>query len=457
MVAGDPNGRSRDAAWADFDNDGWLDLFVAYDDVIAPGNQLFRNKQDGTFVDVASTAGVNSIGAGFNANWGDYNRDGWPDLFLVRTGVPPTVAQPDVLYRNNKDHTFTDVTAGVGIVDTAQGSDAVWGDFNNDGWLDLYVVGLTGINHLFQNDQDGTFTDISVASGTNDVFGTARAVTVGDYDNDGRLDIFVACAVQTGVPDADIDVLFHNDGGSPPFFSYASDIAGVEDPAILNGLSTAFGDYTEDGALDLLVGNEGSVSNILWRNLANKNDALIVRLVGTISNSLGIGARVEVTADLDGSGPMAPVIQTREILGGSKGQAPIEAHFGLGFPNVENLQVNALKVFWPTSSLTQEFVDGLASNQIITIFEGAPGMSVTRVTPNSGPIGGGTTVVITGTNFESNATVRFGNVSQTIIPPVLHNRITVTPCVPMMCETGPTLGISVQGWETLTDVPRERS
>jgi len=414
-VAGRANGRSRDAAWADFDNDGWLDLFVAYDDTSGP-NQLFRNQQDGTFIDVAAMAGVNNTGSGFNANWADCNMDGWPDLYLVRSG-----AQSDILYKNNNG-TFSDVTVAAGITDTAQGTDAVWGDFNNDGWPDLYVVGLTGLNHLFQNDQDDTFLDISTSSGTGDTFGVARAAAVADYDNDGRLDIFVAQAFDGINPGTEIDFLFHNDGGNPPTFSDGTFDAGVDDG--LNGLSAAFGDYTGSGAPDLFVGNGGSSANVLWQNQANRNDWLVVQLVGDISNRLGIGARVSVTADLDGSGPMSPVTQTREMIGGSKGQNPVELDFGLGRANVETLQVNALTVVWPTSSLTQSFTDGLAPNQILTVFEGAPRISVTRVSPSSGGIGGGTPVVITGMNFESNATVKFGGTTATITSPVLNNRIT---------------------------------
>jgi len=416
-VAGRTNGRSRDAAWADYNNDGWLDLFVAYDDLAGP-NQLFRNRQDGTFTEVASTAGVNNTGSGFNCNWADFNRDGWPDLFLVRSG-----AQSDILYKNNADGTFSDVTVSAGITDTAQGADAVWGDFNNDGWPDLYVVGLTGINHLFQNDLDGTFTDVSVVSGTNDTFGAARGAAVADFDSDGRLDIFVAQAFD-GRTDSQIDFLFHNDGGGTPAFSDSTFNSGVDDP--FNGLSAAFGDYTGNGAADLFVGNAGSGNDVLWENQANRNNSLVVQLVGTISNRLGIGARVVVTADLDGAGPMPAVTQTKEMIGGSKGQNPVELHFGLGRANVENLQVDALTVFWPASALTQMFLDGLAPNQVLTIFEGAPGVSITRVSPSSGPTAGGTTVVITGMNFEPDATVKFGGLSATVLPPVLGNRITAT-------------------------------
>ncbi len=423
-VAGRSNGRSRDAAWADFDNDGWLDLFVAHDDLFGP-NLLFRNQRDGTFVEVASSAGLDNVGCGFNANWADYNRDGWSDLFLVRSSVQCDPSfESDILYRNEGNSTFTDVTTFAGIVDTAEGTDAVWVDFNNDGWPDLYVVGETGINHLFQNDQDGTFTDISSSSGTGNSLGVAKAVTAADYDNDGRLDIFVAQAFDGVNSGTEIDFLFHNQGGDPPTFGDGTFDAGVNDP--FDGLSAAFGDYTSNGAPDLIVGNVGGFNNVLWQNQANRNNSLVVQLVGTISNRLGIGARVSVTADLDGTGPMPPVTQTREMTGGSKSQNPVELHFGLGRANVEALQVDAVRVFWPASSFLQEFEDGLAPNQILTIFEGAPGISVTNVAPGSGPTAGGTTVVITGMNFEPDATVKFGGLSGTVVAPVFSNRITAT-------------------------------
>ena len=105
-------GRTRDAAWADFDNDGFLDLFVAFDDQIQGRNQLFHNNGNGTFADVAAQAGVADLGAALNVNWADFNTDGWPDLFVVKGGT-----QPDILYRNDQDGTFTDVTASSGVTD----------------------------------------------------------------------------------------------------------------------------------------------------------------------------------------------------------------------------------------------------------------------------------------------------------------------------------------------------
>jgi hypothetical protein len=415
-VAGRSNGRSRDASWADYDNDGFLDLFVAYDDLLGP-NQLFRNLGDGRFVDVAQSAGVDNVGRALNANWGDYNGDGFQDLYLVRSGT-----DTDILYRNDGDGSFTDATTLAGITDTAQGADAAWGDFNNDEFLDLYVVGLSGLNRLFLNDGDGTFTDVSTASGTNNTFGSARAVSLADFDNDGDLDIFVAQAFD-GRQDSQIDFLFRNTGGGPPFFSDATFDAGVFDN--LNGLAAAFGDYTADGVQDLMVGNAQTAGDILWFNAADRHDWLVVKLVGSASNRAGIGARVSVTADLDGNENTPPVTQSRQVFGGSKGQSPVQAVFGLGRTRPETKSVNELTVFWPSGLVSGPFLS-LARNQVVTVFEAPPGILVSRVTPGSGPGAGGTTVVVSGENFDPDAVVRFGGTQASVVSRTGTNSITVT-------------------------------
>lgn len=414
-VAGRSNGRSRDAAWADFDQDGFLDLFVAYDDLAGP-NQLFRNNHNGAFTDVAAGVGLANVGSGFNANWGDFNNDGWPDLFLVRSGT-----QSDILYKNNGDGTFLDFTPGSGIVDTAQGTDAVWGDFNNDGFLDLYVVGATGINHLFRNNGGTSFTDTStpptVANAGNS-FGSTQGATVGDLDNDGDLDIVVVQSFD-GRAGSQQDVVFRNDGGVPLTF------AGFAFQDAYNSYAACFGDYSGDGAPDLFTGNVGSGTDVLWLNAANRNDALVVLLHGTKSNRLGIGVRVSVTADLDGNPATTAVTQTREMIGGSKGQNPIEISFGLGRTAVETRKVDNLTIVWPRSGIMQSFPN-LAVNQVITVIEGTQGLIISSVSPSSGTIAGGTTVVVTGLNFDPDAEVRFGGLLTPVTSRSGSTSITVT-------------------------------
>ena len=413
-VAGRSNGRSRDAAWADYDNDGFLDLFIAYDDLAGP-NQLFRNQGNGQFVDVAAIAGVNNTGSGFNANWADFDNDGWMDLFVVRSGT-----MSDILYRNNANGTFTDVTAAMGIIDTAQGRDAVWGDLNNDGFMDLYVVGATGINHVFLNNAGTGFTDASSpptfanAGFTN---GASQGAAVADIDNDGDLDLAVVQSLLTGGTREDL--LFQNNGGSPPTFTAFTFGDNVDANA------AAFGDYSGDGTPDLFVGGVGAQSDFLWLNGANRNNWMVVRLIGSTSNRMGVGARVQVTADLDGDGGAPPVTQMKQVLAGSKGQGPIEVAFGLGRASVEQRRVDNLTVIWPRSGITQTFTD-LATDQIIKVQEGPLSLVVSRITPSSGTTAGGTVVVISGDNFDSDAIVTFDGISATVTPPVSTRSITVT-------------------------------
>jgi len=418
-VAGRASGSgARDAAWADYDNDGFLDLFVANDDA-SHTDQLLHNNKNGMFTDVTTGSGITNLGITVNANWGDFDGDGYPDLFLVRSGT-----QSDILYRNNQNGTFTDVTASSGILDTPQGTDAVWGDFNNDGRLDLYVIGATGVNHIFQhNAGTNTFTDISTPGSfqnAGNTFGSAQAAAVGDLDNDGRLDIFIAQA-NDGRTNSWLDIYLQNNGGSPPTFNPFT----TNDPSTFSGTAVAFGDYTRDGNPDFFVGGLSSGTDYLTRNLANRNDWLIVRLVGRMSNRLGIGARVSVTADLDGDPGTPDVTQTREIIGGSKGQSAIEADFGLGRTAVERRKVSNLTVFWPTSGTTQSF-NNLAVDQIITVFEGPANLTVTSVAPSSGPAAGGTTVVVSGENFAPDATVTIGGVLVAVVNRTGTTSITVT-------------------------------
>lgn len=185
------------ALFADYDNDGDKDLFVSR--TFQP-NQLFRNKGDGTFEDVTTPAGIGADNYTTVGSWADYNNDGWLDLYVgryldPRQHIPTTFyarnGEPDQLYRNNGDGTFTNVTgvAGVGEVGLCLGT--AFGDYNDDGYPDLYVSNDFGRKTLYRNNRDGTFTDVTVATGTL-AYGAGMSSTIGDYDNDGRLDLYVA-------------------------------------------------------------------------------------------------------------------------------------------------------------------------------------------------------------------------------------------------------------------------
>jgi hypothetical protein len=183
--------------FADYDNDGFKDLFVSR---TFKHNQLFHNNGDGTFTDVTATSKIGEDCCTTVASWGDYDNDGLLDLYVgryldPRIKIPTTFyarnGEPNSLYHNNGDGTFTDVTAKAGVGDTGLCLGTVWADYDDDGYPDLYVVNDFGRKTLFHNNRNGTFTDVTVASGTLD-YGAGMSAAAGDYDNDGRLDFYVA-------------------------------------------------------------------------------------------------------------------------------------------------------------------------------------------------------------------------------------------------------------------------
>jgi ASPIC/UnbV protein/VCBS repeat protein len=184
------------ATFADYDNDGYKDLFVSR--TFQP-NQLFRNNRDGTFTDVTRESGLGEDCCTTVAGWGDYDNDGFLDLYLgryldPRKDIPTTFyarnGEPNQLYHNNGDGTFTNVTERAGVGDRGLCLGVVWGDYNDDGFPDLYVVNDFGRKTLYQNQGDGTFRDVTVKSNTL-AYGAGMSASFVDYDNDGKFDYYV--------------------------------------------------------------------------------------------------------------------------------------------------------------------------------------------------------------------------------------------------------------------------
>ena len=184
------------ALFADYDNDGYKDLFVSR--TFKP-NQLFHNNGDGTFTDVTAQSGLGEDSCTTVAAWADYDNDGYLDLYVgrymdPRTNIPTTFyarnGEPNQLYHNNGDGTFTNVTRKAGVGDKGLCLGAVWGDFNDDGFPDLYVANDFGRKTLYRNNGDGTFTDITVRSKTL-AYGAGMSASFVDYDNDGKFDFYV--------------------------------------------------------------------------------------------------------------------------------------------------------------------------------------------------------------------------------------------------------------------------
>ena len=223
----------------DFDGDGLLDVFFTSVNYCSPA-RLFRNQGDGTFEDISTAAGLLAQTGGLNAIQTDYNNDGRPDIFVMRGGWE--VAMRNSLLRNNPDGTFTDVTRDAGLSDGKSSTHSVaWADFDNDGWLDVFVGHELSPSQLFRNRGDGTFEDVTAHAGVGATAFTKGAV-FGDYDNDGYPDLYVSNMFGD-------NFLYHNNRDGT--FTDVAGAAHVQKPFI--SFPTWFFDYDNDGWLDIFV------------------------------------------------------------------------------------------------------------------------------------------------------------------------------------------------------------
>ena len=447
-------------AVADFDNDGRLDLFVTG----YGGTALYRNLGNCKFEDVTERAGLKVDGLTTGAAWADYDRDGFVDLFvaryvhvdlnklpepgsdqhncrykglLVQCGPWGMEGETDFLFHNRGDGTFEDVSKKAGVSDPAKhyGLGAVWGDYDNDGWPDLYVANDAGPNYLYHNKHDGTFEEVGLLSGTA-LSGEGQeqgsmGVDFGDFDHDGLLDIMVTNFAEQA------DDLYHNEGatrgfldlawsskigqvvypyvrwgtgfvdfdndGWPDIFiasghvypqvdSIANNISKYKQPMFLfrnkgdrtfeditraTGLGAvplasrrgaAFGDVKNDGNMDILVLNVGAAPSLFIEDVPSPRHRVLFRLVGTKSNRAAIGARVMIT----GGG----MTQFNEVRGGGSylSQNDLRIHFGLGEAKV----MDTVNIRWPNGNT--ETLRNIAADAIYTITEGQ-GITSTQQLP----------------------------------------------------------------------------
>jgi uncharacterized delta-60 repeat protein len=368
-------GYSRGCAWGDYDNDGDLDLFVLNNN---HNNFLYANNGAGSFTKVTSGTVVEDAGDSRSCAWGDFDNDGDLDLFITNYDLD------NCLYENNGDGSFTKVTSGAVVTDGGPSIDCAWGDFDNDGDLDLFVANYSQDNFLYTNNGDGSFTKVTSGAVVTDG-GPSFGCAWGDYDNDGDLDLFAANYQQNN--------FLYTNNGAGSFTKVTSGVVVTDGGA---SFGCAWGDYDNDGDLDLFVANHFQ-NNLLFMNNGNSNNWIDIECVGAASNISSIGTNVKVNALIDGN----PVWQMREISGGTFSQDSLNAEFGLGDATI----VDEIRIEWPSGQV-QTLTD-VAVNQFLVVNEPAlPTPQINSITPSSGTnTENALNVSIFGTNFLNGAQV----------------------------------------------------
>lgn len=358
---------STSSSWADFDNDGFLDLFVCCQKQPC---LVYRNKGDGTFEEVSGRAGLANLPGCLGSAWIDYDNDDYPDLFLNFDNAPSR------LFHNNRNGTFTDATKEMGIDGPFKGFSCWAFDYDNDGWLDIFaatfdhtlegvVQGLMDQPHklstarLYRNLGGKRFQNVTREMGLDKVY-SPMGSNFGDLDGDGYLDFYLG----TGDPELSTLVpnrLFRNVGGR----KFAEITASSRTGHLQKGHGVAFGDWDRNGTTDLFVELGGAIKgdsyhNVLFQNPGQGNNWLSVKLIGEKSNRAAIGARIKVVTA--GENPLT--VHRHVTSGSSFGANPLEQHIGLGPAN----RVALLEIHWPRSGTTQVFRD-IDINQGLVIQE----------------------------------------------------------------------------------------
>ena len=316
----------------DFDGDGLIDIMVSSWGL---DNQLhyFKNMGHRGFEDRTESANLTGITGGLNMVHGDYDNDGWVDVFVLRGGwFGEDGNHPNSLLKNNGDGTFTDVTISTNIYSEHPTQTASWGDFNNDGWLDLFIgnestEGSNHISELYQNNGDGTFSDVAQAHNINAI-GFIKAVIWGDINNDGFLDLYIS---RLGEP----NLLFQNSGPENNYhFKEISKTSGVTEP--LNSFPAWFWDFNNDGWEDIWVsGYDNSSGHVAMDYLGLKHDGESPRLYQ--NNKDGTFTDVTKKANLD-----HPLLTMGSNFGDLNNDGFLDFYAGTGDPDYRSIQPNRM-------------------------------------------------------------------------------------------------------------------
>ena len=379
---------TQTAAWADVNGDGYLDLFIGNEvdrqRVQWPAEtknfELFLNNRDGTFAEVGAASGIQLEGMVKAAVFGDYDNDGWPDLYVSILG------RPNRLFRNLGGQRggmpkFADVTAQAGVAEPLTSFTCWFFDYDNDGWPDIFVSGyqatLSNIvrevrgdkahaqgerPRLYHNNHDGTFKDVSHEAHLDQLLLTMGA-NYGDLDNDGYLDLYLG----TGAPPLITLVpnrMFRNASGR--YFEDVTTSGGFG--SLQKGHGVAFGDIDHSGNQDVVEEMGGAFTSdkfwtAIYKNPGHGNHWVKLRLTGVQANRFAVGARIRIAVEEEG--------KRREIFstvgsGGSFGAQSLRPHIGLGRATA----IELLEIRWPGSGLVQQFQGPLAADATYEIREG---------------------------------------------------------------------------------------
>lgn len=379
---------TQTATWADFNNDGWLDVFIGYESL--EGNaapcRLYMNRQ-GTFTDISATAGCNLVGFVKGVTSGDYNNDGFVDIFVSALSGSKLFKNDGL--KNGIVH-FTDVSQETGLLNKEMRSFTTWfWDYNNDGWLDILAcdyefktplaayaamdaiynnTGKGGKLYLFKNDQHGSFTDVSAESGlTRMVY--AMGANFGDIDNDGYPDMYFGSGnplYQSLIPNK----LFKNMDGK----NFVDVTTSARVGNLQKGHGVSFSDLDNDGDQDIYIEMGGAFKGDAYQNSLylnpgqNGNRWISLLLEGVTSNRLAIGARIKVSFTENGN---ARTVYKEVNAGGSFGSNPLRQHIGIGTAE----WIDRLEVAWPGINKTQVFTH-IQPGQFLSLREGSAELTV---------------------------------------------------------------------------------